>query len=188
MDDLVKYLENQKPGEIVDTRNLESLLRVYWEELDCSSENGMTGNKLLERMVDVFWEPPILTFSIERHGGYKQGSTRAEIQTWEVNINQKSAKCIKLGHKQLKPVQQRLDIKGLAGEIADFIINKEKDERLEWISEASVRVLIGKIIPPDLSFKPTLAGRRIRFRQELKKLLENQGWKEGRPYLLKKVN
>jgi len=188
MDDLVKYLENQKPGAIVNTGELESLLCIYWDKLDSSPEPGMTGDKLIRRTENVFWDSPILRFSIERHGGIVKGSTRAEIQTWEVNINQKSAECINTGHRQLHPKQQSLDIKGLASEIVDFIINKEKDERLEWKSEASVRVLIGKIIPPDLSFKPTLAGRRIRFRQELKKLLENQGWKEGRPHLFKKVN
>jgi hypothetical protein len=29
----------------------------------------MTGDKLLDRMEKVVWEPPVLTFTIERHGG-----------------------------------------------------------------------------------------------------------------------
>ncbi len=67
-----------------------------------------------------------------------------------------------------------------------FIINKEQDERLKSISEASFRVLIGEIIPSDLLYKQTYQSRRKRFRQELKKLLLDQGWKEVRPNLFKK--
>jgi hypothetical protein len=37
----------------------------------------MTGQKLLGRMEEVVWEPPILSFTVERHGGTVQGSSRA---------------------------------------------------------------------------------------------------------------
>jgi len=57
---------------------------------------------------------------------------------------------------------------------------------LKWISEASSRVLIGGIIPSDLLYKQTYQSRRKRFKQEFKKLLLDQGWKEVRPNLFKK--
>jgi len=186
MNELCKYFKDQKPGEIVNKAELESLLCVYWGKLDNSLEPGMTGDKLIGRTENVFWDPPILRFSIERHGGYVQGSTRAEIQKWEVNIDQQSAEFVKSNYRQIKRMQPRLDIKKLASEIADLITNKERDERLKWIDEKSVRVLIGNIIPSDSAIKQTVEGRRKRFRQELNKLLKEQDWKEVRPNLFNK--
>jgi len=180
LEKLIEYLKDQKPGDIVNTGKLESLLSTCWEEIDSSSGTGMKDDKLLGRTENMSWEPPILRFSIERHGGIELGSTRAEIQHWEFNIEEKSAQCVKLGHRQLRPMQPRLDIKPLAREIADLIMNIEAHERLKWIDETNVRVLISNIIPSGILDKQTLSNRRKRFREELSKILSEQGWEESR--------
>jgi hypothetical protein len=46
----------------------------------------MAGYKL-SRMKDATWNPPILEFTIERHGGTALGSTRASLQRWEINMD-----------------------------------------------------------------------------------------------------
>ncbi len=47
----------------------------------------------LGRMEDVRWEPPVLSFRIERHGAMGVGSTRAELQNWRVDFDLKPAQC-----------------------------------------------------------------------------------------------
>ena len=47
------------------------------------------------------------------------------------------------------------------------MINKEQDERLKSISEASFRVLIGEIIPSDLLYKQTYQSLRKRLTNSL---------------------
>ena len=44
----------------------------------------------LGRMEKVEWQPPYLTFSIERHGATVKGSTRAELQNWQVDTSHRS--------------------------------------------------------------------------------------------------
>src|SRR4051812_8749544 len=77
---------------ITDTTALECLLAACWPELG-GDHGGMEGCKLLGRMEDVVWNPPQLTFSVERHGGTVQGSTRAELQRWTVDVERGTASC-----------------------------------------------------------------------------------------------
>ena len=60
----------------------------------------MAGHKLIGRMENVEWHPPILTFLIERHGGTVLGSARAELQRWTVDLDRRTATCERVGHRQ----------------------------------------------------------------------------------------
>jgi hypothetical protein len=73
----------------------------------------MKAEKLYGRMESVLWEPPLLTFVIERHGSTIRGSTRAELQHWTVDVNQGTATLALGGHRQLYPAQPRLNIQPL---------------------------------------------------------------------------
>jgi hypothetical protein len=84
------------PGEVADTTELERLLAASWHKFS-GDDGGMSGQKLLGRMENVAWAPPKLTFTIERHGGTVRGSTRAELQHWEVNADQQTAAIEKRG-------------------------------------------------------------------------------------------
>jgi hypothetical protein len=55
----------------------------------------------LYRAEDVAWTPPFLTFTLERHGGTVNGSSRAELHHWEVNIETGVATIVKVGRRQL---------------------------------------------------------------------------------------
>ena len=83
MDQLCNYLERIPLGEIKNTTELEKALAGCWDDFTGDS-GGMTPSKLHDRMEEVFWEPPILDFVIERHGGTVMGSTRAELQYWTI--------------------------------------------------------------------------------------------------------
>jgi hypothetical protein len=81
IDKLQSYLATIPPGTIADTAELEGLLATCWDDFS-GDHGGMEGRKLLGRMEDVAWNLPLLTFTIERHGGTALGSTRATLQEW----------------------------------------------------------------------------------------------------------
>jgi hypothetical protein len=136
----------------------------------------MTRNKLLGRMEDIEWNPPILRFNINRHGATVRKSSRADIYRWDVNIEEVSAHSEKVSYRQIRPKQHRLDVSPLAEEIAKKIIEFQEDDSLKWHDNGSVQVLIGKVIPEADSPKQTVIGRRKKFRKRLNKLLSDAGW------------
>jgi hypothetical protein len=175
------YLALIPPGPIEDTSELERLLSVCWRDFRGGYEEKMDGSKLHGRMEDVEWQPPKLTFVIERHGATVVGSSRAALQHWILNIAELSADSYVYGHRQLYPMEPRLNVKPIAEEIAGLILSHNDDERLKWNGGGSVRVLTGKIIPAGSLCKRTLEGRRGRFWQAMDELLLPSGCKRVRP-------
>jgi len=169
---LREYLNAIPAGSIDNPEELEPLLANCWHGL--GGDRGMSGGKLYGRMETVVWDPPVLHFAIERHGGTVKGSTRAEVQHWAVDVEAKTAVLNKVGHRQLTPMQPRLDVKRLAKDIAAQIVGRRADDRLQWYKDGRVRVLTSKILPE--SAKRTREGRRKRFHEALGEFLEKEGW------------
>ena len=91
IESLRKHLEGKSPGPIGDTKELVSLLGLAWAEFDGFDAEGMDSRKL-RRMEDPNWDPPRLTFTIERHGAIVVGgSSRTGLQMWSVDLE--SATC-----------------------------------------------------------------------------------------------
>jgi hypothetical protein len=179
---LVDYLKSLKPGLIEKTDELERLLWDCWDQFEGSDQGKMEGFKLLHRMEEVFWEPPILKFSIERHGPTVGGSIWANIQGWELNVETREAICEENRRRQVSsksPALTRSQIKSMAEEIVRLILDHVEDERLKWNRDGTVRVQIGEIIPEGK--KETTIGRRKRFRAAVEELLANKGWLKVRP-------
>jgi hypothetical protein len=154
---------------------IENLLASCWDGLTADDE-GMEGYKLLNRMENVSWQPPILGFSIERHGGTVLGSTRAEVQHWEVNLEKQTATIIKVGHRQLSPMAKRVYIRPLAEELLQAISAGKKDERLIWHGEDEVVLCTSFIFPRKSGFRMTVGGRRKRLREAVANVLLKEGW------------
>jgi hypothetical protein len=169
------YVYSLKPGPLPEIERLEQLLANCWNELDGGNEYGMADHKLVGRMESVRWEPPILTFVLERHGRTALGSTRAELQTWVVDITKGTALVEKTSPRQLYPMQSRLKLQPFVEEIAKLILQGGKDSRLKWYPDGSVRVLISKILPTTI-FKQTQQSRRMRFQKALESILVTEGW------------
>jgi hypothetical protein len=173
---LRKYLSSLTSGPIRDSKKLERLLAPVWEDFT-ATEGGMEGCKLHDRMEQVIWSPPDLTFSIERHGSLCQGSTRAEVQHWRISIEVTSAILEGTTHRQTKPMSPRLDACSKAKEIVAAVQDARQDvEFLKWTGEGMVRVLMVKLVPPDSGFKQTRQDRRKQLREELSKLMPLGGW------------
>src|SRR4051794_20946368 len=77
-------------------------------------------------------------------------------------------------------MSHRLDVRPIAEEIVELIVNGQEDGRLQWDGDGSVRVLIGKIIPNERTNKQTLLGRRKRSRTEVERLVTECNWRTVR--------
>lgn len=135
--------------------------------------------KLLDRMENIEGNPPTLKFDIERHGAAKYGSTRAEIQRWEINIDSGSASFVNAGYRQIASRQAKVDVKPIAAEIAQLIGENSDNPALSWSEDRlQVRVNTGKVreLEANSAVKRTLEGRRKRFRNILRHILESMGW------------
>lgn len=83
-------------------QEVKRLLEEAWEGLNGSDEQSTDAYKL-DRAENLTWDPPWLTFVLERHGAAKFGSSRAALHCWGVNLNTLSASISKIGWRKLKP-------------------------------------------------------------------------------------
>ncbi|MCP4603802.1 MAG: hypothetical protein GY847_25340 [Proteobacteria bacterium] len=175
---LRRYLITIQPGHISDPDRVVELLIQCWKDFEGRDETKMEEHKL-GRAEEVEWKPPILGFIVERHGGTVMGSSRAELQRWFVNIEERTAYCGESSYRQLSPRQAPLNAKKLATDIASLVTTKDRrTEYLKWFDDGTVRVIVGKILPEGSAVKQTLIGRRKRFRKELREVLKESGWEE----------
>jgi hypothetical protein len=170
------HLATVQPGDLADTADLECLLAASWDEFT-GDDGGMAGYKLLGRIEDVTWQPPKLTFTIQRHGGTVMGSTRAELQYWEVNLEKKTAVIVKCGHRQLMPMAERIDIKPLVKSILAALRSGSGNELVEKHEDGTFSLNTTLIFPKGSAVKITLEGRRKRLREAVASVLVKEGWK-----------
>lgn len=177
---LKKRLSELRPGEVIEAGRIAALLATCWHEFSGADSERMRAGKL-GRMEDLFWQPPVLSFTIERHGGMGMGSTRAELQRWQVDVDRRMATCERSrSYRQALPRAGSVRIEPIAREVAESILVGRADERLKWQGEETVRVLMTKIFPHGSGYMQTVTGRRKRLRAALQTLLADAGWRETR--------
>jgi hypothetical protein len=180
MKELEDYLISLPQGVIQDQdiKNIEKYLEKVWEQLEDSNATQMCGFKLRRGIENVKWNPPILSFIIERHGGTVMGSSRAERQSWSIDIIQKKAYSGTVGYRQIYKRQPNLNVELLVKEVFKLINEGTKDDRLKWNKDGSVRILIGKIneLSKSSAVKQTMLGRRKRFMTSMDELMNSIGW------------
>lgn len=176
MKPLRDLLSTMPPGHLSDDDCLRTLteLSQCWESIPGSDVKSTTADKL-RRAEEVCWTPPILSFTLERHGGTVRGSSRASLHRWEVNTEQPEARIVKTSVRQLSPKAQVMDIEKKANEIATLILNGVDDRRVTWLEDRQrVQVNIGEVIPE--TNPQTTQGRRKRFRVALASLMSEANW------------
>jgi len=186
---LEAFLAKLSTGPISDTSKLESLLMDCWDDFSGSGEGGMKAYKLSGRIEQPTWQPPLLSFKIERHGGTVQGSSRAEMQRWTVDTVLKTSRVAEAGYRQLTPRQPnwtKAAATKAAQKVSDLINHRSEDELLTWLRNGGVRVMISKIVPDDAAAQ-TVSGRRKRFWKCLDDLL-GPSWSRVGSIYKKKVN
>jgi len=178
LDEFRKTMEGVPAGMVPTDRagGIESLLLRFWGCFTGTAQGGMTADKVLTRTERMQWQPPTLSFDIERHGGTVMGSVYAEIQTWTFDLSNGRAS-VALGQRRLlRRRASPLNTAGLAEKIASLIQSHTDDTRLVWQSSDRVLLDIGSIIP--FTNQQTTAGRRKRFIAELATRLALCGWRK----------
>jgi hypothetical protein len=178
IDALRAFLDAQPAGPVANTVQLVTLLDRCWQLFAGSGETGMRADKL-PRMEQPIWNPPVLTFMLERHGQTVMGSTRATIYEWQVDLTTLTASNCPEMQRQVRPSDRRLDVKPIAEELAKAIINGRSDDRLKIIDADRVALNIGRVIPE--TCQQTTGARRKRLRNHLSALLAPHGWRMIRP-------
>lgn len=164
-------LATELSDEVID------LLSDCWDSINGASDTSMAGHKVTSlRVENLAWEPPNLTFAVERHGGAVQGSKSAELQEWSVDLENNTAVPRLAGKRRLERFQQRLDTRALAVQVLDLVQQKSADVRLTWKSATCVKINVAVVIP-DGPANQTTQGRRKRFRRDLETLMLATGWR-----------
>jgi hypothetical protein len=168
-------LSESGPGPIRDEEvgKIVGLLADCWTNLSGSDEQSTSPDKLW-RAEDLKWNPPELTFQLERHGGTVQGSTRAELHFWTIDVDEKSARVAPGRFRQLNKAAPRLDLSPLCVRVRELVINHCEDAWLDWKSADRAVLRIGEIVGGE--FEQTRASRRKRFRKKLQEIVGPDGW------------
>ncbi len=184
MKNLKSFLTNVTPGPIGDASKLHTLLIDCWDEVSGSKEGGMKAYKLSGRIEQPTWNPPMLSFKIERHGGTVMGSSRAEMQSWTVDTARRTATVTEAGYRQLYQQQSpwtKAHAAKAAQEVSELINQQSEDELVTWLKNGGVRVMIGTIVPDDAAAQ-TVSGRRKRFWKCLDEILDPDWSRTGAIY------
>ena len=96
---------------------------------------------------------------------------------WEVDTEKREAHIAQRSHRQLTPMDARLNVNTLVEELATLIKAGADDPRLVWKDgKSTVRIDIGRTIPA--TNKQTTADRRRRFREALLVRTAANGWEQ----------
>lgn len=175
MTDPIRVLREVLAAPTPPAGEIEAHLALVWDAL-AGDDGGMLGRKLHGRMEAVVWNPPVWTFRIERHGATVLGSSRAEVQEWTVDLEQRTKSVVVVGRRQLQSPQPRMNVMPVAEELASAILGGRQDPRLKWDGAGRVRLLMNTVLPTGSAVKETLAGRRKRMREAVAALLGPIGW------------
>ena len=174
INELIEKLNTLKHGLVPGSNKTEvlNLLSGCWQYLDGSDDQNTTAEKLY-RAEKLAWDGTILSFILERHAGTVNGSSRAALHHWNVDLAKNYAKISETSPRQIYPMDSQMDIKKKANEVAEQILSREQLENIEWRTANHVVLNISRIIP-ETNMKTT-TDRRKRFRAELEKIMSNQG-------------
>jgi hypothetical protein len=180
------FLDAQGTGPVVDGKGLIAHLGPVWPTLAGAGDETMEPWKL-GRMENPVWQPPVLTFVIERHGGSALESTHASLQAWTIDLNWVTAIPATIGYREGLARPAPLRVASLVAEIVRLVVNGLDDRRLKWsIDRQTVDIAVGEIILDD-GPKVTVAGRKRRFRVRLKREMAAAGWTKTGPATFTRV-
>lgn len=178
LEEFREHLSRVPPEQNMPASKVVGLLAQCWGEL-AGDLGGMEPHKLAGRMENICWQPPLLTFEIERHGATVLGSVYAEVQRWTVNVDRASVELAPYTQKRQVGFKQKpLKVAPIAEEVAGLILAGKEDERLNWYNPSKVRILMGYVLPEGSAVKETLMKRRRRLSQAIEKKLADHGWKK----------
>lgn len=174
--ELKRLLADVSPGSVVKNPGIVMALASSWDELRyIGLDGGMKAEKITTgRIEDLTWEPPMLKFQIERHGGTVNGSTRAELQRWRVNVETGTCELYSSGRRQLTSMAKRWDHKPIALVLAEHLRSGKDHAGLRWAKTG--KATISRTIIPAAS-APTTNERAKRLNKAIGEALGDPDWR-----------
>jgi hypothetical protein len=157
-----------------DSIDVARHLMACWHCLECGSDGGIKAEELAGRIEGLAWTPPLISFQIELHGATVQGSTRSMVQSWQVDVDRGTASISGSAQRQLYQMEQRLDIRWVAAELAAAICQRRPDSRISWRDGAATVITASTVVTAN---RQTTAARRKRLTKELQRLMAERGWR-----------
>jgi hypothetical protein len=175
---LIEFLLSLQKGDVSKSNvsKLEHLLCECWGEFSGSGSEGMEANKLIGHMQDVYLKYPFLYFVVELNGGTVLASKKTEMLNWLLNIENKQATCQKKGYRLSEPRSNPVFIVSIAKEVIRKILNHQKDPRIKWENNGTVRLLMEEMI--STGRRTTLNYRRKKIRGKVDEILLPIGWQK----------
>src|SRR5439155_9367291 len=84
-------------------------------------------------------------------------------------------------YRQIHRQEPRLDVRPLAEQLVQAVIDGADDPRLKRYPHGEIRLLIGEVLPSGSAVLQTLTGRRRRLRAEMSARLAAAGYEEVGP-------
>jgi len=144
LDDLSRLILSQQDGLVKDSvqmRTIISALEQAWPFISGSDRESATAKKLY-RAESVSVKKPCVNFTLERHGGAVNGSSRAHLHHWEINLILMTASIVRIGHRQLVAMSPKTPIQALKTwqekkpELFLVEVNDQSGLYGDWISVA----------------------------------------------------
>jgi hypothetical protein len=176
LEKLTAFLNETPEGEVKPPYRLGTLLCRAWGWFKGSDASGMSGEKMRKRLEAVEWHPPVVSFTLVRHGKIFAGSNRADLQRWHVDVEALTARHESAGQRELAPAACKQSPRKTAEEIAKKILAGTPDERLKWHRDGSVKVLLTDIFPMGDKFHWPVVAHRNKFMAALGETLECHNW------------
>jgi hypothetical protein len=178
MREFLQLMSSLPPGDIGPdaATTVGRMLAECWDHLTGSGEGGMKSTKLVGRTEEVCWEPPLLRFKLERHGGTVNGSTKAELQHWVIDVCAGTAAIEGVKSRQIYAMDKPLKVEPLAEQLVAAVLSGDRSHPgLEWKSESAVQILVAEVIPA--TNRQTTVARRGRLMIRLKEDMAAIGWR-----------
>jgi hypothetical protein len=86
---LREILAGIPPGPVpaAEVRLIETLLSECWPDPGPEAGALLNAWKIPGRTEKLVWDPPILTFRIERHYGWQVGFEHSQVQQWSLDLS-----------------------------------------------------------------------------------------------------
>jgi hypothetical protein len=183
LDELREMLKDFPPGPV--NNDIFLALCYAWDEIEGRQATNLFASKL-GRAEDIMWDPPNITFLIERHGAMSGGSNRAQLYRWTVNVETGTANGGAAGFRQIVPQDKPLNTKAIAVELREIIEKEADDPRVAYrnADRTEFKLIIADVFTANS--KQTLTSRRKRFRGQFDEQLAEIGWEPSGRYIYRK--
>jgi len=164
------------PGQYSPAAPVISCLVGAWPELYGSAAGDMDREKLVDRVTDVGWDPPVLSFGVRRERGHGRGEF---LQGWQVDVQDGTAW---MPRDRPRALPTKRDAAELARELVRDLSAGRGSCAVVRKSSGGVAIRPGEVAGLEVGFAETLPGRHHRFRAALERAMADAGFVKVGPY------